>query len=106
MKTREELNELKNELESVAFKLKELNDDELSMVTGGVAGVDVCTARPGKGFAVYIRGIGTVNQSQPLVIIDGVAGGSSSDIAPQDIETIDILKDASATAIYGSKGSN
>ena len=52
------------------------------------------SSQPGKGYKVYIRGIGTTGNSTPLYVIDGVAGGSLDDINPADIETIDVLKDA------------
>lgn len=57
---------------------------------------------------VRIRGVGTINgNSQPLYVVDGVQVGTSADfLNPQDIESIQILKDASATAIYGSRGAN
>lgn len=68
---------------------------------GRVTGLDV------NGTELRIRGNRSINGSNdPLVIIDGVQGGSISDLNPDDIETIDVLKDASSTAIYGSQGAN
>ena len=64
------------------------------------------SSQPGKGFKVYIRGIGTTGNSAPLYVIDGVAGGSLDGINPADIESIDILKDAASAAIYGSRAAN
>ena len=64
------------------------------------------SSQPGKGYKVYIRGIGTTGNSSPLYVIDGVAGGSLDDINPADIESIDILKDAASAAIYGSRAAN
>ena len=64
------------------------------------------STQPGKGYKVYIRGIGTTGNSAPLYVIDGVAGGSLDDINPADIETIDILKDAASAAIYGARAAN
>ena len=64
------------------------------------------SSQPGKGYKVYIRGIGTTGDSQPLYVIDGVAGGSLDGINPNDIESIDILKDAASAAIYGSRAAN
>ena len=64
------------------------------------------STQPGKGYKVYIRGIGTTGNSSPLYVIDGVAGGSLDDINPADIENIDILKDAASAAIYGARAAN
>ena len=64
------------------------------------------SSQPGKGYKVYIRGIGTTGDSKPLYVIDGVAGGSLDDINPADIESIDVLKDAASAAIYGARAAN
>lgn len=64
------------------------------------------SSQPGKGYKVYIRGIGTTGNSSPLYVIDGVAGGSLDDINPADIESIDVLKDAASAAIYGARAAN
>ena len=64
------------------------------------------SSQPGKGYKVYIRGIGTTGNSAPLYVIDGVAGGSLDDINPNDIESIDVLKDAASAAIYGARAAN
>ena len=64
------------------------------------------SSQPGKGYKVYIRGIGTTGNSAPLYVIDGVAGGSLDDINPADIESIDVLKDAASAAIYGARAAN
>ena len=64
------------------------------------------SSQPGKGYKVYIRGIGTTGNSAPLYVIDGVAGGSLDDINTNDIESIDILKDAASAAIYGARAAN
>lgn len=77
-------------------------------IQGRAAGVQVVNAgKPGDGVSLKIRGLGTVNNSDPLIVIDGVPtelglGG----VNMEDVETVDILKDASATAIYGSRGAN
>ncbi|MDT3401190.1 SusC/RagA family TonB-linked outer membrane protein [Mucilaginibacter terrae] len=63
--------------------------------------------KPGGGFTVDIRGVHSITGSNaPLVVIDGVPGADLEKINPADIEKIDVLKDASATAIYGSRGAN
>lgn len=72
---------------------------------GRVAGLDI-SKKDGKD-QFRIRGNRSINGSnEPLFIIDGVQGGSYADLNPADIESIDVLKDASSTAIYGSQGAN
>lgn len=75
---------------------------------GRVAGVDVQTnsGLPGNGMKVNIRGTGTINNSDPLYVIDGYYPADVNSINPNDIASIDILKDASASAIYGVLGAN
>ncbi|NDV46810.1 TonB-dependent receptor [Paludibacter sp. 221] len=75
---------------------------------GRVAGVTVNsnTGQPGAEAEVRIRGIGTVNNSSPLYVVDGVMVSDIKFLNPNDIESTEILKDASATAIYGSRGAN
>ncbi len=76
---------------------------------GQVAGVNVnkVNSRPGSEYTIDIRGVHSISfSSEPLVVIDGVMGGKLSTLNPSDIETMDVLKDASATAIYGSRGAN
>lgn len=79
-------------------------------LAGLAAGLSVTNTGGGTpGFespTIRIRGQGTLNNSDPLVVIDGMAGASISDINPQDIETISILKDAASSAIYGSRAAN
>ncbi|HEV2479082.1 MAG TPA: TonB-dependent receptor [Puia sp.] len=75
---------------------------------GNVPGVTVesVNGMPGQGLAVRIRGTASINNNNdPLYVIDGQIGGDISTISPNDIESIEVLKDASATAIYGSRGS-
>ncbi len=75
--------------------------DVATALQGRVTGLDV------NGSELRIRGNRSINGSnEPLVIIDGVQGGSMGDLNPSDIESIDVLKDASSTAIYGSQGAN
>lgn len=76
---------------------------------GQVAGVNVLkvNGKPGDDFSINIRGLNSIGKgNSPLVVIDGVMGGSLNALNPADIEKIDVLKDASATAIYGSRGAN
>ena len=71
-------------------------------------GVSITQAsgQPGEGYKVNIRGMGTIGDSDPLYVIDGVAGGSLSALNPADIESIDVLKDAASAAIYGARAAN
>lgn len=76
---------------------------------GRAAGVQITqnNAEPGGSVSIRIRGVGSVNGSEPLVVVDGLPmGGSLNSINPNDIESIEILKDASAAAIYGSRAAN
>ena len=78
-----------------------------SRLQGQVAGVTVLTAnRPGADATIRIRGVGTINDPDPLYIIDGVPAGPGNNIPPGDIESISVLKDASSAAIYGTRGAN
>lgn len=74
---------------------------------GNAPGVTVTNAgSPGSNPQVQIRGLKTFGNSQPLYVIDGVISGGLNEINPNDIETMDVLKDASTAAIYGSRASN
>ncbi len=75
---------------------------------GKIAGVYVVPAsgRPGDGAVVRIRGTGTLNNANPLYVVDGMLLEDASFVNPQDVESIEVLKDASATAIYGNRGAN
>lgn len=76
---------------------------------GRLSGVNVVSedGRPGASVSVRVRGGGSVTQSnEPLYIVDGFPVGSISDIPASEIESIDVLKDASSTAIYGARGAN
>ncbi len=68
------------------------------------------SAQPGKGFKVNIRGVGTIGTSSPLLIIDGINSGTADNglngLNPNDIESIDVLKDAASAAIYGARAAN
>jgi len=64
------------------------------------------SGQPGQGYKVNIRGIGTIGDSEPLYVIDGVAGGSLEALNPADIESVDVLKDAASAAIYGARAAN
>ncbi|AMJ66162.1 SusC/RagA family TonB-linked outer membrane protein [Hymenobacter sp. PAMC 26628] len=82
--------------------------DPVQALQGRVAGVDVTSnsGQPGSGTRIRIRGVGTINNADPLYVVDGIQTGDISFLLPTDIESTEILKDASATAIYGSRGAN
>ena len=64
------------------------------------------SGQAGSGYKVNIRGIGTIGDSAPLYVIDGVAGGDINSLNPSDIESVDVLKDAASAAIYGARAAN
>ena len=79
------------------------------LLQGKVAGLTITRSGgdPNGTVGIRLRGLSTIGaQTEPLVVIDGVPGGSLSNIDPKDIETIDVLKDGSAAAIYGTRGSS
>ena len=92
-----------------ADELKRVSNSNIStMLEGKVAGVQITSdGQPGADPAVRIRGIGSFGSTAPLYVIDGVPMGTTiRDFSPNDIETIQVLKDASAGAIYGSRAAN
>lgn len=79
------------------------------MLTGRVSGVSVSSTNtePGAALKIRIRGDNSINgNNDPLLVIDGVIGGDFESLNPNDIQSMQILKDASATSIYGSQGAN
>ncbi len=92
-----------------ADEMKRVSNSNIStMLEGKVAGVQITSdGQPGADPAVRIRGLGSFGDTSPLYVIDGVPMGTTiRDFSPNDIETIQILKDASAAAIYGSRAAN
>lgn len=79
-----------------------------NLLAGKAAGVFVSTSsgQPGADAVIRVRGLGTVNDNNPLYVVDGQFMDNISSINPADIERMEVLKDASACAIYGSRGSN
>lgn len=75
---------------------------------GKIAGVDIVSqgGAPGSGTRIMVRGIGTLNNASPLYIVNGMYMNSIDHINPNDIASIDVLKDASSAAIYGSRAAN
>ncbi|PTN08165.1 TonB-linked SusC/RagA family outer membrane protein [Mangrovibacterium marinum] len=92
------------ELQSMPVK------DALQGMQGKAAGVDITNSqRPGEVGSIKIRGVRSITADQnPLYVVDGmvIQSGGIENINPSDIESIDVLKDASATAVYGSRGAN
>lgn len=81
----------------------------LESMQGKIAGLDMTrsSGQPGSSFNFTIRGNRSLTASNaPLILVDGIAYGTDIDINPNDVESIEVLKDASTTAIYGSRGAN
>lgn len=101
---------------SVTSAISKIENDKLDQLPAGraetalvgrLAGVNISTNRstPGSAPIIRIRGAGSISASNdPLVVIDGFAGGSLSNVNMNDVESIEVLKDASSAAIYGSRG--
>ncbi len=92
-----------------ADELKKVSNSNIStMLEGKVPGVQITSdGQPGADPSVRIRGIGSFGSTAPLYVIDGVPMGTTiRDFSPNDIETIQVLKDAAAGAIYGSRAAN
>ncbi|MEK6781476.1 MAG: SusC/RagA family TonB-linked outer membrane protein [Bacteroidota bacterium] len=97
----------------VVLTEKEFNqgniNDPSQLLAGKVAGLSIYNrgGDPNSNATIRLRGISTVgSNTEPLVVIDGVIGASLSNVDPNDIESINVLKDGSAAAIYGSRGSS
>ena len=82
--------------------------DAFGALQSQAAGMNIVmnSGQPGESYKVVIRGMGTAGSNTPLYVIDGVPGGSITDLSPNDIESIDVLKDAASSAIYGARASN
>ena len=86
------------------------SSDAMQLIQGKVAGLSITRTNggdPTAGFEIRLRGSSSISAEQePLVVVDGIPGGNLNSIAPEDIESMDILKDGSAAAIYGTRGTN
>lgn len=82
--------------------------DVLSGLQGKMSGVNITlnSGAPGENATVRIRGVGTINNSNPIYVVDGFQISDINYLSVNDIENIEVLKDASATSIYGSRGAN
>jgi len=105
----------KKELTSAISNVKaeEFNKGQINnaaqLIQGKVAGLSITKpgGNPNEGYTMRLRGMSTIGaNTQPLVVIDGVVGGSLDNVDPNDIESMDVLKDGSAAAIYGTRGSS
>lgn len=87
---------------------KQSTTNALQGLQGQAPGVQIASTsgQPGEGMRVTIRGLGTIGNSGPLYVVDGVLTGDISYLNPADIESIDVLKDAASAAIYGSQAAN
>ena len=86
----------------------ESNTNIMRALQGKIAGVEIVSrgGEPGNNSSVMIRGVGTFNNNAPLYIVDGMYMDNINFLNPNDIESIDVLKDASSAAIYGSRAAN
>ena len=87
---------------------KQSTTNAVGALYSSVPGVNITqsTGQPWDGYSITIRGLNTTGSSSPLYVIDGVAGGDINSLNPADIESIDILKDAASSAIYGARAAN
>jgi TonB-linked SusC/RagA family outer membrane protein len=105
-KTKEELTGAVSSVSSSQLKVSN-ESNVIGRLQGQVSGVTITSANtPGGSATIRIRGIGTINDANPLYIIDGVPAAPGNNISPGDIESISVLKDASSAAIYGTRGAN
>lgn len=98
-----------SQISAATLGTQSVTKDPLQVLQGKVPGLDITTGnKPGDVSTPIIRGYNSINASNaPLIVVDGAPfGGRLSDINPSEIERIDVLKDASSTAIYGSRGAN
>lgn len=104
----------KRDLTGSVFKVEGEDLEQLATfsldqaIQGQVSGVQVTanSGEPGSNAIVRIRGIGTLNNADPLYVVDGMMVDDISFLSTDNVESIEVLKDASATAIYGSRGAN
>lgn len=107
--SRKELSSSIVQVNSADFQKGAMNSP-MEMLTGKVAGLNVsstASANPNAGADLQVRGATSLSAGNgPLIVIDGVAGGDIRTLAPQDIESMSVLKDAASAAIYGTRGAN
>ena len=105
---RKELTSSVAKIEAKSFNKGNVNNPA-QLLQGKVAGLSIVRpgGNPNEDFSIRLRGLSTFGaNSQPLIVIDGVIGGSLNALDPNDIQSVEVLKDASAAAIYGTRGSS
>ncbi len=106
---KKEITSAVSSVKSDQFQVGNVND-AAQLIQGKVAGLTIVKAgaNPNAGFNIRLRGLSTLNDdnSGPLIVVDGVIGADLSNVDPNDIKSMDVLKDASASAIYGTRGAN
>jgi TonB-linked SusC/RagA family outer membrane protein len=102
----------------ITSSITRVNSDEFNkgsianpeqLIQGKVSGLSITKAggNPNEGFNIRLRGLSTIGaNTQPLFVIDGIIGGSLDNVDPNDIESMNVLKDGSAASIYGTRGSS
>ncbi len=107
---KKELTSAVSSVKSDEFNKSAITQSPLQAIQGKIAGLNISKnsgGDPTKGVDMQIRGVSSLaGDINPLVVIDGVPGGNLNTVSPEDIESIDILRDGSAAAIYGTKGTN
>ena len=107
---RKELTSAVTSVKSEDFNRGPIPNSPLQLIQGKVPGLGISRANGGDptgDIQIQMRGVSTVRGNlSPLIVIDGVPGGNLNTVAPEDIESIDVLRDGSASAIYGTRGSN
>lgn len=107
---RKELTSAVSSIRKEDFNKGTIANSPLQLIQGRIPGLGISRANggdPNAEIQMQMRGVSTVRGNlSPLIIIDGVPGGNLNTVAPEDIESIDVLRDGSASAIYGTRGSN
>jgi TonB-linked SusC/RagA family outer membrane protein len=107
---RKELTSAVTSVKSEDFNKGPVANSPLQLIQGKIPGLGISRANggdPSGEIQIQMRGVSTVRGNlSPLIVIDGVPGGNLNTVAPEDIESIDVLRDGSASAIYGTRGSN
>ena len=107
---KKELTSAISSVKSDAFNKGAITQSPLQAIQGKIPGLNISKnsgSDPNKGVDMQIRGVSTLmGDRSPLIVIDGVPGGNLSSVSPEDIESMDVLRDDSAAAIYGTRGTN
>ena len=107
---RKELTSAVTSVKEEDFNKGPIANSPLQLVQGKIPGLAISRSDggdPNAGVQIQLRGVSTIRgNASPLIVIDGVPGGNLNTVAPEDIESIDVLRDGSASAIYGTRGSN